>query len=150
MHPPNALPFPLLAPADRRRAHLLVPPHPIPSKATSSDCFPQNAVPPRRNWAGPGALRSLPCSREPRGAGADLDLSAPDSKHQSGGRLWRALVKQRHLERLCGRPGERTSSGKQKWRATNTLASRRACQLLAAQNLFARVRTHSAYEPLHG
>ena len=41
-----------------------------------------------------------------------------------------------------------------KWEAevarNNTLARRRACQLLAAQNLPARVRTPSAYEPVHG
>ena len=67
-----------------------------------------------------------------------------------GGRLGRALVKQWRLERLCGRPGEWTSSGKQKWRAINTLASRRACQLLAARNLPARIHTRSAYGLLHG
>ena len=150
MHPPNALPFPLLAPAARQGARLLVPPHPIPTQATSSDYFPKNAAPPRRDWAGPGALRSLSSAREPRGAGADLDLSVPVHTHQSWGRLGRALVKQWRLERLCGRPGEWTSSGKQKWRAINTLASRRACQLLAARNLPARIHTRSAYGLLHG
>jgi len=149
MHPPNALPLHLLAPAARQGAQILVSPHPIPTKATSRDCFPKNAAPPRRNWAGPGALRSLSSAREPRGAGADLDLSAPDSKHQSVDRLWRALVKQWHLERMCGRPGEWTSCGRQKWRAINSLASRRACQLLAAQHLPARIRTRSAYGSLH-
>ena len=149
MHPANALPLPLLAPAARQGAQLLVSPHPTPTNATSRDCFPKNAAPPRRNWAGPGALRSLFSTREPRGAGADLGLSVPGPTHQSKGRLKRALVKQWRLERLCGHPGERTSGGKQKWRAINTLASRRAFQLSAAKHLLARIHTRSAYESLH-